>query len=57
MPAHTHEELHALDRVRYLLEEQSFRHLSLNDDEFASFIEALYTKVDQQMSRLEHRAT
>jgi signal-transduction protein with cAMP-binding, CBS, and nucleotidyltransferase domain len=51
------DELHALDRVLYLLEEQSFQRLSMKDDDFASFIETLYAKVNGHATQLQTRST
>ncbi|HET6924821.1 MAG TPA: hypothetical protein VFH39_03260 [Candidatus Saccharimonadales bacterium] len=46
--AHTH----ALDRVLYLLEEQSFQNLAMDDERFASFIEQLYQRVETEQQTL-----
>lgn len=48
-------EMHALDRVMYLLEEQSFQRLGMKDDDFAAFIETLYAKVNLHQARLQSR--
>jgi len=46
-------ELQALDRIMYLLEENSFLHLSQSDSQFAQFIDALYMKIDEQQAVLK----
>jgi hypothetical protein len=49
------DKLHALDRVMYLLEENSFLQLSKSDKAFAAFIEELYAKADNQQQALLSR--
>jgi len=57
MTRHVHDKLQALDRIRYLLEERSFQQLALRDDEFATFIETLYARLDRQMAELQSRVS
>jgi hypothetical protein len=45
-------QLHALDRVMYLLEEDSIQVLATDSETFASFVEELYAKVDRQALQL-----
>lgn len=45
-------EQHALERVLYLLEENSFKHLSARDDRFASIVEDVYRSVDRYAQKL-----
>jgi hypothetical protein len=48
-------ELSALNRIMYLLEENSFYHLSLSDSAFADFINRLYVSVDKQQQALQNK--
>jgi hypothetical protein len=52
MTKHLRRQVQALDRVLYLLEEQSFTALGSRDKAFGNFVERLYREVDQESKKL-----
>jgi signal-transduction protein with cAMP-binding, CBS, and nucleotidyltransferase domain len=52
MTKHAQAQIHALDRVMYLLEENSIQSLTTDNQEFADFIEELYASVDNRIARI-----
>ncbi len=46
------DEQHALQRILYLLGENSIQHLSETDDQFASIIADIYDRVDHHAQHL-----
>ena len=55
-PTITQAQIHALDRVLYLLEEQSFQILAERNDHFADVIEKLYADVTTSARALSQNA-
>ncbi len=53
MTKHNKAQIHALDRVMYMLEEDSIRTLAMDDEAFANFVEELYSRVDDKISSIK----
>jgi signal-transduction protein with cAMP-binding, CBS, and nucleotidyltransferase domain len=52
MGKHTKAQIHALDRVMYLLEESSFRQLQRGNEHFDDFVEELYARLEREVNSL-----
>jgi hypothetical protein len=50
-------EAHVLDRLMYLLEENSVRHLVQQDESFAHYVDKLYAQINAKSVRLRQQVT